>query len=393
MPSDSTELIDDKDTFLLRYLPGESPAVKQLRRDISILNRKESINLVNAVLITGETGVGKGRTARVLAAHRRWKGCSAVEQEELLEFNTLAACCDRLFEVQLTGVADTLIEAELFGWEKGAHDKAEEQRLGRLAGDWDDILLDEIGDASHALQAKILDPVQHRRFMPMGSNDYVETSARLIFATWRNLPKMIRSDPPGFRQDLYFRITPWTLRVPALRDQKENIAQIVEELLYEAERKVRGFKKTDKELPFGPKDIAQPKAADLEWAVNEHKWPGNVRELEHSLWQWRVWERTRSLREITEANSAEYALLQGDKPDFLQDAIDNRLDQILDGHVARADGPTQLAEQLADEVKASIAAYCSKRNITHRNLEQLFDPDKCTTDACRQALKKFSDLR
>lgn len=370
------------DEFLLRFLPGDSPAIRRLRAAIALLNHRTNQRLFNAVLITGETGVGKGRTARLLAGHRRWKNNRGTESD-LGVMASIRQFMDRFREIPLMGVPETLAESRLFGHTKGAFTDAKENTPGLLDGDLDDILLDEIGDAPLTLQAKLLDTVQYQRFMPVGANEYKDTDARFIFATWRDLPAMMTADPPTFREDLYFRITTWALEVPPLREQRENIHAIARELLTVATRKIHGPDATEHLAT-----LSLPPDDDFEWARTQHDWPGNIRELEHDLWQWIAYQGGRSFSEIVKSNADRYRKGDGLESQELAEAVSRKLDAVREGRVAKLSSPKDFVDDCADEIKRAFAAYCERHGITPKRRGDLVSED-CTDSNFGQAVNRF----
>src|SRR5207253_80860 len=157
----------------------------------------------STVLISGESGTGKELAAR--AIHRNSKRA---------EKPFIAVNCAAL--------AETLLESELFGHEKGAFTGALVQKKGRLEmADSGTIFLDEIGDLSPALQTKLLRVLQEREFERVGGNHTVKIDVRVVAATNRNLEAAIAQDE--FRQDLYFRLNVVELKMPPLRERAEDI--------------------------------------------------------------------------------------------------------------------------------------------------------------------------
>ena len=204
-----------------------------------------------SVLITGESGTGKELIARAIhnagpRAHRPF----------------VAVSCG--------AIPETLIEAELFGHEKGAFTGSVGMREGLFeqAGDGT-LLLDEIGELSLYTQIKLLRVLQQREFSRLGSNRLLPLRARLIFATHRDLDELLAEGK--FRQDLFFRINVMKIEAPPLRDRAEDIPQIASHLL---NLYCRSFHKPN--MSF---------AADAMELLKSYSWPGNVRELENVVQQ------------------------------------------------------------------------------------------------------------
>ncbi len=200
-----------------------------------------------SVLITGETGTGKGLLAR--AIHRLSPRATG---------SFVAFSCANLPE--------TLVEDELFGHEKGAFTGAIVSRRGRFeTADQGTLFLDEIGDLALGLQAKLLRVIQERSFERLGSNTPLTVNVRLVCATHRNLAEMVEQGK--FREDLYYRLNVVQLHLPPLRDRREEIPLLVHHFLQRFAAQ------------FGKKTRRFSRLALH--ALEEHDWPGNVRELEN----------------------------------------------------------------------------------------------------------------
>jgi two-component system response regulator AtoC len=201
------------------------------------------------VLIRGESGVGKDVVAREL--HRR----SERRSKQFVKVNCAALPAD-------------LLESELFGHERGAFTGAGTTRVGKFEfAQNGTVMLDEIGEMPAALQAKILHVLQDRQFTRLGSNRPIDANVRVLAATNRNLEAMMRSG--NFREDLYYRLQVIELRVPALRDRREEIASLVEFFLAKYARVYR-------------RPSLRPSQVLLD-AILEYSWPGNIRELENMM--------------------------------------------------------------------------------------------------------------
>jgi DNA-binding NtrC family response regulator len=199
------------------------------------------------VLITGETGTGKEVLARAIhqASPRAKQPFVAV------------AC---------SSLPETLIEAELFGHEKGAFTGATSSRRGRFeAAERGTIFLDEIGELSPALQVKLLRVLQERSFERLGSNQSRTMEARVICATNRDLLTLVKTGQ--FRSDLYYRLNTIELALPPLRDRRDDVAMLA-----------HSFLQTYKEKHKRPAQrICRAALSSLE----EYEWPGNIRELQN----------------------------------------------------------------------------------------------------------------
>jgi DNA-binding NtrC family response regulator len=213
---------------------------------VNELVRKVSPVFTN-VLITGESGTGKGVVAR--AIHDLGPRANK-------PFVAFSACA----------FPESLIEDELFGHEKGAFTGAIQSRRGRFEeAKGGTIFLDEIGDLAPSLQAKLLRVLQERHVERLGSNVLLPIDVRLICATSRNLEKMVQEGT--FREDLYFRISVVRIHMPALRERAEDIPLLAEYFL-------KMFAKTHRLKVRGlTPSFLRPLAS--------HRWPGNVRELQN----------------------------------------------------------------------------------------------------------------
>jgi len=200
-----------------------------------------------SVLLRGESGTGKELVARAIYHHSKRK------DRPFLAINSAA-------------IPETLLESELFGYEKGAFTDARESRIGKLeqcnAGT---IFFDEIGDMPLSTQSKILRVMEDKTFQKLGSTKTIKVDVRLITATNRNLERLINEGK--FREDLYYRLNVVTMTIPPLRDRKEDIQLLVRYFIM----------KYSKELNKDRISIALDTLKILE----EYDWPGNVRELEN----------------------------------------------------------------------------------------------------------------
>ncbi len=223
-------------------LTGESKPVLALKETIAQVAPTDAW-----VLITGENGTGKEIVARSL--HR----LSLRASKPLVAVNCAA-------------IPEELIEAELFGHEKGAFTGAEVARTGKFElADKGTLFLDEIGDMSLKTQAKILRILQEQAFEPVGGRKTITVDVRVMAATNKDLAKEIEAG--RFREDLYYRLKVFPLEVPPLRKRAEDIPLLIEDFVRDLTR-LHGFK----HLSFTPRALA---------ALQEHPWPGNVRELKN----------------------------------------------------------------------------------------------------------------
>jgi DNA-binding NtrC family response regulator len=226
-----------------KYSLGVSSAMRQIEGMLPQLAASAS-----SVLITGESGVGKEEVARALHRLRDPEGSKPF----------VAVNCGALTE--------SLMEAELFGYVKGAFTGASRDKKGVFEqADGGTLFLDEIGEMSQLMQVKLLRAIQDRQIVRVGAERPVSVSLNLVCATHRNLKSMVEEG--RFREDLYYRIHVVHLHIPPLRERKEDILWLARRLLDDmAEGGVR------RELH-----------GSAEQALLNHAWPGNVRELKHCL--------------------------------------------------------------------------------------------------------------
>jgi Nif-specific regulatory protein len=220
-------------------LVGESAALRQVRRLIAM-----AANRPSTVLILGESGVGKELVAQALH-----------EQSPRAKGPFVAVNC--------AAIAETLLEAELFGYRKGAFTGAEHDHPGLFQqADEGTLFLDEIGELSLECQAKLLRVLEGKGFRPVGASTEIQADVRVIAATNRNLEEAVREE--RFRQDLYFRLRVIPIPIPPLREHAEDIPALVEyfldKLAVEWRRRVRLTEAALKRL-------------------QRYSWPGNVRQL------------------------------------------------------------------------------------------------------------------
>jgi transcriptional regulator with PAS, ATPase and Fis domain len=197
------------------------------------------------VLVTGESGVGKEVLADVIHA---WSSRAA----------------GPLVKVNCAAIPETLLESELFGHEKGSFTGAVAQRIGRFeVANGGTIFLDEIADMSAPLQAKLLRVTQQGRFHRVGGNKELQTNARILAATNRNLEEEVKAG--RFREDLFYRLNVVELNIPPLRERKEDILPLAKAFVAEFSRGKARFSSS---------------VADC---LQEYAWPGNVRELRNAM--------------------------------------------------------------------------------------------------------------
>jgi two-component system, NtrC family, response regulator AtoC len=232
-----------------RYMPaafiGRSAAAAHVRAMLA----KLAGTSISTLLLTGETGTGKGLAARIL-------------------HHTGARREGPLIEVNCAALPHDLLESELFGHEPGAFTDAKGRRRGLMEqANGGTIFLDEIGELSLGLQAKLLSAIEDRRLRRLGGSTQIEIDVQIIAASNRNLLERIAEGT--FRSDLYHRIAVFTLELPPLRERKEDLDDLVPLLVDEYATKAGKSIRTVPELVWS--------------TLRAYDWPGNVRELRNAL--------------------------------------------------------------------------------------------------------------
>ena len=222
---------------------GRSPEMEKLYRILAKVAQS-----THPVLILGESGTGKELVARTIHAH----GINASKP---------------FLPVDCASLAPTLIESELFGYVKGAFTGANRSKDGLLvSAESGTVFLDEVGELPLELQAKLLRVLQEKEVRPVGATHQVPVKARMVAATNRDLAAMVEKG--AFRKDLFYRLNVVNLRLPALRDRREDIPLLAAHFLDRISRE-RGQKFT-----LGDEALR---------TMMRHDWPGNVRELENAV--------------------------------------------------------------------------------------------------------------
>ena len=202
-----------------------------------------------AVLILGESGTGKELVARAIYQHSRRS------KAPLLAINCAA-------------IPETLLESELFGHEKGSFTGADRRRIGKFEqASGGTLFLDEVGDMSFATQSKLLRLLQEQRFERVGGNETIRTDVRIIAATNHDLAALAATG--RFREDLFYRLNVFVVRVPPLRDRMDDLPLLVDHFVERTSRELR-------------KNVRSLSAESMQM-LTRHNWPGNVRELESTL--------------------------------------------------------------------------------------------------------------
>lgn len=224
---------------------GESAAIQSLLQHIDVAARCDF-----TVLISGESGTGKELVARAIHENS-------------------ARASMPFIPVNCGAFTESLLESELFGYERGAFTGANEKRKGLFeAADTGTIFLDEIGEMSPACQVKLLRVLQEGNFRPVGARAETAVDVRIVAATNRNLSQEMSAG--RFRKDLYYRIAVLTVDTPALRHRASDIPSLVDHFMRQAEAKIKCPRRHHMDR-------------DAMTILRNYGWPGNVRELRHVI--------------------------------------------------------------------------------------------------------------
>ncbi len=287
------------DSYRLEQIIGESPKVRELRELIKTVAPTDA-----TVLILGESGTGKELIAGALHSLSKRAGQTYVR-------------------LNCAAIPETLLESELFGYERGAFTGAHRTKRGYVEeADSGTIFLDEIGDMSRPLQAKLLRFLEDGTFTRVGGTQELQVNVRLIAATNRNIVEAIRAGE--FREDLFHRLNVMQLRPPPLRERGADIAQLADHFL-----KLFAFR-----LGKNIQSITEP----ARMALQAHSWPGNVRELRNVLERAVILESAGAIRPTSLPDfEVESRLRQGDlAPTPVRGGI----------HPPQINGPVSLSEAL-----------------------------------------------
>jgi DNA-binding NtrC family response regulator len=234
-----------KEEFQNSHIHGVSPQIQYVKELIGMISKTHK----TSVLIQGESGTGKELAAN--AIHYNGKRSNKP-----------------LMKINCSAIPDTLLESELFGYEKGAFTDAKNTKKGLFElADGGTVFLDEIGDMKPFLQSKILRVLENQTFMRVGGEREIKVDVRIIAATNKNLEALVREGV--FRKDLYYRLKVMVIEMPPLRERAEDILLLsnlfIEENNREHNKNIRGFNEEAKKF------------------LVQYHWPGNVRELKNVI--------------------------------------------------------------------------------------------------------------
>ena len=295
---------------------GKSPALMQVLEMVETVAPNDS-----TVLLLGETGTGKELIARAIHDRSRRK--------------------DRTFvKLNCAAIPTGLLESELFGHEKGAFTGAIAQKVGRLElADQGTLFLDEVGDIPIEIQPKLLRALQEREFERLGGTHTRKVNVRLVAATNRDLEKMIAARE--FRSDLYYRLHVFPIRIPPLRERREDIPLLVS---YFVQKFAKQMQKKIEGVP----------AAAMK-RLTAWEWPGNIRELENLMERAVILTRGKSL----EAPLAELRKWNRDEPvpapaPQRQEEIARIVKETINALDGRKNVPDDYAEQQREEIVRAL---------------------------------------
>jgi two-component system nitrogen regulation response regulator GlnG len=236
------EAADDRADAII----GRCPAMQEVYKAIGRVAGQDV-----TVLISGESGTGKELVARALYQHsKRANG--------------------PFLAIDCAAIPETLLESELFGHEKGAFTGADRRRIGKFEQcSGGTLLLDEVANMSPLTQSKILRLLQEQTFERLGGNETIHANVRLLAATNQDLEKLVQQG--RFREDLFYRLSVFTIRLPPLRERGEDLVLLIQHYL----------RRYNQELGKNAEGIS-PEALDI---LRRYSWPGNVRELQSVLKQ------------------------------------------------------------------------------------------------------------
>ena len=274
----------------IEHIIGKSPQIVDVFKAVSMVAGKKS-----TVLITGESGTGKELIARAIHynSDRRSKP---------------------FVVVNCAALPDTLIESELFGYEKGAFTNAAQKKIGRFElAHSGTLFLDEIGELNLSTQAKFLRAIEQETFTRLGGTDEIKVDVRIIAASNRNLENLAKSGE--FRADLFYRLNVVSLYLPPLRERRDDISLLLDHFL----------RSKAQEHSIAPKMLS-PETVDFFYT---YPWPGNIRELENLIERLTILTPTdtvtlrdlpASMRAADQTAVAKEDVLNGDRA--LSDAVD-----------------------------------------------------------------------
>ncbi|KAA3661641.1 MAG: sigma-54-dependent Fis family transcriptional regulator [Calditrichaeota bacterium] len=298
----------------LSILRTNSPVLKKVFDQVQSVAQTES-----TVLLTGETGTGKGLVANLIHQRSRRRE-------------------NQFISIHCGAIPDTLLESELFGHEKGAFTGAVRRKLGKFEiASGGTIFLDEIGTVSSAMQIKLLRVLQDRSFERVGGEVTIEADVRIIAATNADLKAMCEAGT--FRQDLYYRLNVFPIEIPPLRERIDDIPLLVEQIIKKLNR-------------FGTKEIVDVDPYVMS-SLQSYSWPGNIRELENLVERASIIEKS----SILTRNSFPGELFK-DSPEHTLIDTNNTLGDVRKREIARIERKylTELLRENGGKINSTAMA-------------------------------------
>jgi DNA-binding NtrC family response regulator len=413
------------DDFLPHVFPGTSAVMDRFRDDIDRLNRYclRFKGAIGCVLVTGETGVGKNFAVRGISAHSAWLTLTEDEKRELGYCDARGAIrlpatelvrhllmkdhrperskapvrVPRLATVLVPQLTGELFGSELFGHKKGSFTGASEPHDG-IFGDSsvDDVFLDEIGDLSPELQAKLLQVVETRTFRPVGgqARDEGVSEHRIFVATNKVLEELVCEG--RFREDLYWRVQGHRITIPPLRDRRDIVRELAESILCSVNQEQRGPRRTGPSLspeedrycllPPNEWEGGRPQAAnwveqfepeDLE-VLQRHDWPGNVRELRQCLELYVYHNGHRRLNRLVSDAVPRTGFRRGgdNAQGGVERAVMAYLRAVIEGREPPPGRPDALLRRFDRLVKRAVCDFRSAPRTIPADMQRVFDVAK-----------------
>ena len=302
---------------------GDSIAMRALRKQIAIVAPTDG-----RILISGESGTGKELVARAIHAQSKRRGAPFVE-------------------INSAAIPEELVESELFGHAKGAFSGATRAKKGKFEiADGATLFLDEIGDMSVRVQAKMLRVLEEQRFEPVGSNTPVSVDVRVISATNKPLEGLIENG--NFRPDLFYRLNVIPFQVPPLRERTEDIPALVDHF----------NRRFSADYGKQPKEFSDDAVAKL----RSHTWPGNVRELKNFVERIVIMSSQPKITaaDLPDTTSAEAPPISFRYPSF-KDATDAYQREFIQHKLAEFDGNVAKAAEAMGVDRSHL--YRRMRNL------------------------------
>jgi len=316
----SAEFSDDDESVKSNFMTGNA-RMKEIIGHLKMLKNSDI-----PILLTGETGTGKDHLTQY--------------------FHSLARPEGPYVAVNCAAVPDTLIESELFGYQKGAFTGAEANRQGLfMAADNGVLLLDEIGELPLMLQAKLLSILETRKLRPLGTSKEVTLDVLVVAATNRNLREMV--DAGTFRQDLYYRLAGITFELPSLRERKEDIPYLLEYFM----RRFGLLKKGEKPEP------------ELTAQFVGYEWPGNIRQMENKVKQLSVMANMAKDGSIVELARSFFERKQEEKSQSLFEQVESFEKQLLAEALIAAGGNKSEAARMLSIHESTFRAKMKRYDL------------------------------